>query len=491
MEKNMENFGGLPLEVVDIIFLKLDKESILNASKVCIQWKKVIHNLSSLESSVTEDPVLMNKLEKCGLILREHDVENCRCIEVNVGLFRFIGNPDNQMVCEELENRYLAENDYIGFRNVVSKSKLCVATNYSSPINEDTNMVYITDLTETEERIEPIEIKIHEEIKENDALYDMELFACDNTLVILRDCEEEMISDETILYKKIHLWNLKSLDHVSDLNFVDVVKRDAANNGDITFVGVDWLNVRDNKLAVKLFFDLNGQRIFQTHFWKLNTLSPSAENIHHWTKLDENLNHWMHMNSKFICGRFETQPEIKLKVWNFEDLTKVSLLDTGLKQCYQFICVEKLEEGLSNKFAIFIKYDWMLQVYDLNSENTSFEFQIDFSAYIGDNDYSLTLASFFLGKMMLVKTFYDSNEQEYLFSFIIVNEDGDVIDGNTQKYEGYFDKEEAFIDQDASYHIDINGVLVYTNKHDIYKYEYSDDDEDEDEEEFKIIHFYH
>ena len=253
MEKNMENFGGLPLEVVDIILLKLDKESILNASKVCIQWKKVIHNLSSLESSVTEDPVLMNKLEKCGLILREHDVENCRCIEVNVGLFRFIGNPDNQMVCEELENRYLAENDYIGFRNVVSKSKLCVATNYSSPINEDTNMVYITDLTETEERIEPIEIKIHEEIKENDALYDMELFACDNTLVILRDCEEEMISDETILYKKIHLWNLKSLDHVSDFNFVDVVKHDSGNNGDITFVGVDWLNVRDYKLAVKLF----------------------------------------------------------------------------------------------------------------------------------------------------------------------------------------------------------------------------------------------
>ena len=96
----MEYFGGLPLEVVEMIILKLDKESVLNASNVCIQWKKFIHGLDSLDDSVTDDPVLIQKLEKCGLIMSEHDVEKCKCIEVKIGLFQFIENRDNQTAKE-------------------------------------------------------------------------------------------------------------------------------------------------------------------------------------------------------------------------------------------------------------------------------------------------------------------------------------------------------------------------------------------------------
>ena len=68
-----------------------------------------------------------------------------------------------------------------------------------------------------------------------------------------------------------------------------------------------------------------------------------------------------------------------------------------------------------------------------------------------------------------------------------VNEVGDVIDGNIQSYMGYFDKEVAFIDKGAVYHIDINGVLAYTNKHEIFE----EEDGVEEEEEYKRIHFYH
>ena len=90
---------------------------------------------------------------------------------------------------------------------------------------------------------------------------------------------------------------------------------------------------------------------------------------------------------------------------------------------------------------------------------------------------------------MPVKTFYENNEQEYLFSFIIVNKDGDVIDGNTQKYKGYFDKEEAFIDKGAVYHIDVNqwSNNEWNIRHEIFE----EEDGVEVEKEFKRIHFYH
>jgi len=485
----MEYFGGLPLEVVEMIFLKLDKESVLNASNVCIQWKKFIHGLDSLDDSVTDNPVLIQKLEKCGLIMSEHDVEKCKCIEVKIGLFRFIENRDNQMICDELVNHYLLDNDFYGFHDAVSKSRLCVAKAYSCPLITDTNFVSLIDLTE--DKNETVEIEIHDEAT-MDTMYDLKLFAHGNTLVILREVEvkTEAEVDEMITFQKIHLWSLKAMDHVTDLNLLDVLKLDAENDEDITFFGVNWLIIADNKLAVNLFYDTKEQRLFQTHFWKLDTLSPSADNIHHWTKLDHNSDKEMdtiHMNSKFFCGRFESRPEIKLRVFNFEDFTKVSVKNTGIKERCQFNCIEELEQGLSNKFAIFNECSNILQVYDFNNENTSFEFQIDFSVRIGDPDCSLTLANFFLGKMMLVKTFYDNNEQEYLFSFIIVNEVGDVIDGNTQSYMGYFDKEVAFIDKGAVYHIDINGVLAYTNKHEIFE----EEDGVEEEEEYKRIHFYH
>jgi len=312
----------------------------------------------------------------------------------------------------------------------------------------------------------------------------MGLFACDNTLVIMEDYEFTLRG--MIKHQLIHLWNLKSLDRIYDLDFLDVVDLDAVLNEDITNIHVCQLIIADNKLAVNLYFDMNGDRIFQTHFWKLDTLHPSADNIHHWTKIDYNpgdrIYGELHMNSNFFCGKVEEdEREIKIRVFNFEDISKESVrnIEHGLQRYVTSYLDWKLEQGMSNRFAMFNKVSEILQVFDFSVEHTSCIFQVDFSHL--DNLEYLTIASFYLGKMILVKRFWDEDYNDYVFSFVIVNEQGDVVEGNKQMYKGYLDVE-------ASYHVDINGVLAFTNED---GEEHDNANGAEDDEKLQRVHFYH
>ena len=87
----MKAIGDIPSEVLDEILSDLDGESMIVASKVCLLWRRVVHEFTSLRASKC-DPELKEKLEKCGWIFGEHDFEFCKCIELNIGLFKFIGS---------------------------------------------------------------------------------------------------------------------------------------------------------------------------------------------------------------------------------------------------------------------------------------------------------------------------------------------------------------------------------------------------------------
>ena len=111
-------FRDLPLEVKDKIFSKLDRDSVIAASHVCLSWRKVIHSLTSVSTSNC-DANVKEKLEKCGWILGSHDVERCNCIELNLSLYKFIG--DVPFACSELlPTRFSADNK--GF--LLSKHKV-------------------------------------------------------------------------------------------------------------------------------------------------------------------------------------------------------------------------------------------------------------------------------------------------------------------------------------------------------------------------------
>ena len=119
----MKVIGDLPLEVLDEIFSWLDRESLISASNVCLSWRKVIHELTSL-SALKCDSDVKEKLEKCGWIFGEHDFQNCNCIKLNTGLFQFIGNVP--LFCDDVIQRY--DNLY----SLLSKNKLLVYSDHYS-----------------------------------------------------------------------------------------------------------------------------------------------------------------------------------------------------------------------------------------------------------------------------------------------------------------------------------------------------------------------
>ena len=77
----MAVFGDLPPEVLENLFSALDRQSLMTASNVCLKWRKVIHDFTSRPASKC-DSNLQTKLEKCGWIFGDHDLENCKCIEL-------------------------------------------------------------------------------------------------------------------------------------------------------------------------------------------------------------------------------------------------------------------------------------------------------------------------------------------------------------------------------------------------------------------------
>ena len=124
----------LPLEVLDKIFSSLDRESLIAASNVCVNWKKVIHDYTSTSTSSC-DPDLQEKLKKCGWIMNEHDVEKCQCIELNTGLLKYITS-------EFLSCRVLSLNT----DRLVSKNKpICISNNKLCYIDSKTNCACFSD----------------------------------------------------------------------------------------------------------------------------------------------------------------------------------------------------------------------------------------------------------------------------------------------------------------------------------------------------------
>ena len=143
------------------------------------------------------------------------------------------------------------------------------------------------------------------------------------------------------------------------------------------------------------------------------------------------------------------------------------------------VYIETGQQTANTKISITTVASTVTGRWRVSVENTSCIFQVDFSHL--DNLEYLTFASFYLGKMILVKRFWDEDYNDYVFSFVIVNEQGDVVEGNKQMYKGYLDVE-------ASYHVDINGVLAFTS---VFGDEMDYDAEVEDDEKLQSIYFYY
>ena len=142
------------------------------------------------------------------------------------------------------------------------------------------------------------------------------------------------------------------------------------------------------------------RRIDHSQLWKIDTLDPSVGNIIHWTtvKHDEDEDKpdcYMYMNSRFFCVSFTdlSSSEAKLHIFNFDDLSEHSTKVIGYKSedydDFNFYDI-LMEDGMSNKIAVFDKSRKILNVFQLDDLEAQ-GIQVDLSGQV----YQMQLCPFF------------------------------------------------------------------------------------------------
>jgi len=451
-------FRDLPFEVKDEIFSKLDRDSMIAASNVCLSWRKVIHSLTSVSTSNCDADV-KEKLEKCGWILGSHDVERCNCIELNLSLYKFIG--DVPFACSELlPTRFSA--DYKGF--LLSKHKVLVHSDiYGKGFS-------IFDLSQEKwEQIELFDklriVQTCHQVNMRGIWFDVvekiiSVGVQNQTLVIAMEeqfaaSEAEMrralmnkfgfnvdldgfyddycsMTYEGFSRKKIVVWNHETLEFITELDINEEKVLEFAgeeyNGNDII---INCIGMAGNKLVVNLLVeDVECEDRFLIQIWKLDPEITSHENFSYLTTINHNLESGcvtgMFMNSNLLCLANRTHPEEKLilHVFHFDDLSlrSTTVLEDPQRESHHI----SIEEG-SYKIAVLEMWNNKLNVFKFEAANEPICLKIDLN-YLVKNPGSMFLANFLMGKIMLI------NQSGSQFQCIIVNEDGEVVEGNRQDF---------------------------------------------------------
>ena len=218
----MAVFGDLPPEVLEKIFLALERQSLMTASNVCLKWRKVIHDFTSL-SAYKCDSNLQTELEKCGWIFGDHDLENCKCIELNTSMFKFIGNVT--LSCNEVNENYEMGNNLFLVESQKQLFINCggrILANNLNPEELGLNLLFDRSNRTRTEFMRGKCVEVEEEV----------IFAPinDQTIVtVIREISEEK-DDEKGYYQleyfsqdKLVVWNLETLLSIDELNYHDIV----------------------------------------------------------------------------------------------------------------------------------------------------------------------------------------------------------------------------------------------------------------------------
>jgi len=450
----------LPPEVLDKIFSRLDQESIFAASNVCISWRVKIHDFMTPSKC---DQELKDKLEKCGWIMSEHNIEKCKCIELKSSLFKYIGNVSQSY--KEVHGSYRCIYDYYGrMEFAISKSKLCIASD-----GGHSHTMSVIDLVQ--DHSETVELSMY--MEEHEFFFERAIWmkGFGNTLALLESYHDDYLGEDDDDYeeklfisntRKIHLWNLNTFEHVSELNISDQAIHDVFEDyseDELRFeIGIDSIVMSDANLAVNLTIEPQNRNIYQTQIWNLDTSNPSNENISYWTTIkpgrieSEFSEKRVYMNSKFLCKTVTnyTSEEYKLQIFNFDDLSGYSTKVFGkfvsgkeIRKSYAIL----LEPGASNKIAIFDRKQNIINIYKLDGDE---QIQVQLLEMAVDESLTHKVSNFINGKIVLLW----ANDREYQFT--IVTEDGYVVNGNKQQFRHYVDKY-------AWFEVADNGMVVLTD----------------------------
>ena len=240
-------------------------------------------------------------------------------------------------------------------------------------------------------------------------------------------------------FVRVHLWNLNTLQYVTELNFHDIKKFVGFCSEEYAEAHVFHVHARlaSNKLSLILKIE-EEENLFrcQTQLWKLDTADPSSENISYLTTFDHEYEFTddvgrqdvtptgkidgINMNSKLLCFDFQCLIERKLTFFVYliddHNLTHHSTLTAieGIPYGEEFANYAHIfESEISTKIAFFDGRSNELKVYKFDSV-ACLCFQINLNQVEVNKEIGIsqTQMVFLVGKLV-----------------IIVNEDGVVIDG--------------------------------------------------------------
>jgi len=434
----MADLEDLPLRALDNLLPRLDRESLKAASNVCVSWKKIVHDFTSRRIS-NVDSDLRDKLEKCGWIMSEHDVERCSCIELNSSLFKFIGNVP--LSCRELFST--SANFYMQPIYALSKSKLF--------FSNDFNVVKVFDLKQkTMEPTEPWK----------------GLWRCTKIEAMhSHDKTLALIEGDHYTLKKICILNHETSQFVHCLNENSFKRAMGLTQKDV-YVGVRVLKIAmaEDKLAVLLVIEHGGSVSCQTQIWKLDTADPSTTNIRYWKTIEHdlnidtstymfkcNMNSKLLMNSKLFCFANINleQKKLVLNVLLFDDRSRQTV--TVFEDVKGFSSIDHLfdviiDDRCSKRVSVFDKTSFILRVFDFDAADVRC-LEVNLSQYGKDSD-GMLLKRFMMGKVMLLL------RSDGKFKCILVTEDGVVIEGIEQQLQNEI----------HAFHVNADGIVAVTMK---------------------------
>jgi len=405
----MKVIGDLSSEVLNEIFSYLDGDSLIIASNVCLSWRRIVHKFTSLRATKCDSDI-KEKLEKCGWIFGEHDFEYCKCIELNIGLFKFIGS--ESLSCQELRLRTEQNRKCL---YLLSKNKLFI----DCYIYGDGILMYDLRQGKFEQSY------LFDENQSHRRVYAARIQ--DQTLVTTG-------YDNDLNDGRIMVWNLKTVQNVSELNFRGKAFEFTGDRNDR--INLEDIAIGRHKLAVHL--EISSEYKVQpriTQIWKLDTDNPSSENIHYWTTIehDHDLGFMdegkLLMNSKLLCLQAKKigESEIFLNVFLIDDLSTSTT--TRVRKFWFRDLQTDIEEGFSNRIAVFNRQDNILKVFKFFDDNDVFCLDVNLNHVVSMNPGVLFMANFLMGKIMFI---FNGVRQ---FQCIIVTEEGEVIEGNKQEFQ--------------------------------------------------------
>jgi len=395
----MNYFKKLPEELLLALFTYLDQETKLAVSRVCENWRNLIHHTSwkSISRLVEGDNTMKKEFSTFGWIeTAEHEFGECRCIELHLGQHPF----QNASLTKTYHSLTLCEN----YEAVVFQQSKLIGV--EARTEEGIVTFHEIDFQDASPSWRKVQQK-HIDFEESISTY--YLRCCDKTLILMENKNEYSISWKA----HITLWNTETWAFVCELPLektsIEILKQKYEVSEENIVVDFFSLDVSNEIIVANIVYafgddDLNLKSIVL--FWKHDALNP-ADPPTFLTYIFEEVmeNACMHLNAKYFCMQRNFHV---LQVYALDDIKNnnvskswnvpVPALKLGFYGHYS-----QLEGGHSNRVAVVSREDThgaevLHQICVYNIENGDCVFSLDF-----DEPFTGYSIKFHLGKLILIK----------------------------------------------------------------------------------------